>query len=73
MYISILGRQPALGIAELERLYGDVTWFSDESAIINTSTLDFERLGGSQKARDQNGRAAAGRPEQAHVIAGARP
>ena len=50
MYISILGRQPALGIAELERLYGDVTWFSDESAIINTSTLDFERLGGSQKA-----------------------
>ncbi|HMS93115.1 MAG TPA: methyltransferase domain-containing protein [Candidatus Saccharibacteria bacterium] len=50
MYISILGRQPALGIAELERLYGDVTWFSDESAIINTTTLDFERLGGSQKA-----------------------
>lgn len=50
MYISILGRQPALGIAELERLYGDVTWFSDESAIINTPRLDFERLGGSQKA-----------------------
>lgn len=50
MYISILGRQPALGIAELERLYGDVTWFSDESAVVNTTTLDFERLGGSQKA-----------------------
>lgn len=50
MYIAILGRQPALGIAELERLYGDVTWFSDESAIVNTPRLDFERLGGSQKA-----------------------
>lgn len=50
MYISILGRQPALGIAELERLYGDVTWFSDDSAIVNTTTFDFERLGGSQKA-----------------------
>ena len=50
MYIAILGRQPALGIAELERLYGDVTWFSDTSAVINTSLFDFERLGGSQKA-----------------------
>lgn len=50
MYISILGRQPALGIAELERLYEDVTWFSDESAVVNSSALDFERLGGSQKA-----------------------
>lgn len=50
MYIAILGRQPALGIAELERLYGDVRWFSDESAVINTPQLDFERLGGSQKA-----------------------
>lgn len=50
MYISILGRQPSLGIAELERLYGDVTWFSENSAIINAPGLDFERLGGSQKA-----------------------
>lgn len=50
MFISILGRQPAIGVAELERLYGDVSWFSDESAIIKTDTLDFERLGGSQKA-----------------------
>lgn len=49
MYISILGRQPALGIAELERLYGDVTWFSDESAIVVAPSIDFERLGGSQK------------------------
>lgn len=50
MYIAILGRQPALGIAELERLYQDVTWFSDQTAIINTPTFDLERLGGTQKA-----------------------
>ena len=33
MYIAILGRQPALGVAELERLYGpeSVRWFSDIS------------------------------------------
>ena len=50
MYISILGRQPAIGIAELERLYQDVTWFSETTAIINTKDFDFERLGGTQKA-----------------------
>ncbi len=50
MFIAILGRQPALGIAELERLYDNVTWFSNESAVIDTPRLDFERLGGSQKA-----------------------
>ena len=50
MFIAILGRQPALGIAELERLYGNVTWFSGESAVIDTPRFDFERLGGSQKA-----------------------
>lgn len=52
MYITLLGRQPALGIAELEQLYGSsrVRWFSDISAIIDTSTFDFEQLGGSQKA-----------------------
>lgn len=52
MYMAILGRQPALGMAELERLYGgDKTrWFSDQAALIDTPSLDFERLGGSQKA-----------------------
>lgn len=49
MYIAILGRQPALGIAELERLYGDVSWFSREVASIDTSAVDLSRLGGSQK------------------------
>lgn len=52
MYISILGRQPALGIAELERLHGSrqVRQLSSQSAVIDTDTFDFERLGGSQKA-----------------------
>lgn len=50
MYIAILGRQPALGMAELERVFGDVTWFTDQSAIINTPAFDVERLGGTLKA-----------------------
>lgn len=52
MYITILGRQPAIGVAELESLYAadNVRWFSDTSATIDGSDLDFERIGGSQKA-----------------------
>lgn len=49
MYIAILGRQPELGAAELERLYGDVTWFSHESVTVRAESIDFARLGGSQK------------------------
>lgn len=52
MYIAILGRQPALGMAELERLHGteNTKWFSDESAVIDTGAFHFEQLGGSLKA-----------------------
>lgn len=52
MYITILGRQPALGMAELECLYGRdaVRWFSDSTALVAAPNFDFERLGGSQKA-----------------------
>lgn len=50
MFIAILGRQPSLGIAELERVFGDVSWFSDQSAVIATDTFDIERLGGTLKA-----------------------
>ena len=52
MHIAILGRQPALGVAELERLYGShaVSWFGDASARIATDSFDFARLGGSLKA-----------------------
>ena len=50
MYISILGRQPALSIAELERVYTNVTWASETTALIDTEELiDIQRLGGSQK------------------------
>ena len=52
MYIAILGRQPALGMAELEHLYGNdkTRWFSDQSAIVNTDTFSINSLGGTQKA-----------------------
>lgn len=50
MYIAILGRQPALGMAELERTFGDVSWFSDQSAVVATDYFDIERLGGTLKA-----------------------
>ncbi len=52
MYIAILGRQPALGMAELERLHGgdQTRWFSDQAALIDVPSLDLERLGGTQKA-----------------------
>ncbi|MET0980386.1 MAG: methyltransferase domain-containing protein [Candidatus Saccharimonadales bacterium] len=52
MYIAILGRQPALGMAELEHLYGatNTHWFSDQTATIKTNSLSIERLGGTQKA-----------------------
>jgi tRNA G10 N-methylase Trm11 len=52
MYITILGRQPALGMAELEHLYGadNTRWFSDQSALVETDSFSIERLGGTQKA-----------------------
>jgi tRNA G10 N-methylase Trm11 len=52
MFIAILGRQPALGMAELERLYGteSTQWFSDQSACIDASSFSIERLGGTLKA-----------------------
>jgi tRNA G10 N-methylase Trm11 len=52
MYIAILGRQPALGMAELEHLYGgaNTAWFSDFSATVKTDQLSIEQLGGTQKA-----------------------
>jgi tRNA G10 N-methylase Trm11 len=52
MYIALLGRQPALGIAELERVFGGqrVTPLSGDAAIIDTDFLDIQRLGGTLKA-----------------------
>lgn len=52
MYIAILGRQPALGMAELERAYGpeNTKWFSDQSATVAAADFPLARLGGTQKA-----------------------
>lgn len=52
MYITVLGRQPTLGITELEQLYGaaNVRWFSGTTATVTSDNFDFNRLGGSQKA-----------------------
>lgn len=52
MYIAILGRQPLLGIAELERVYGSsaVDFFSDQAAIVNVDDFSLSHLGGVLKA-----------------------
>lgn len=51
--LIILGRQPELGLAELESLYGSVPLkpYSDSSVVIDVepSKIDFARLGGSTK------------------------
>lgn len=51
--IAILGRQPALGLAELESLYGaeQITPLGLQSALVNVDPclLAFDRLGGSVK------------------------
>lgn len=49
-YISLLGRQPSIGMAELERVFGDVTWFSETSALLSADEFDIQRLGGTVKA-----------------------
>lgn len=49
MYITILGRQPLLGLAELERVYGKASRFSRQAAMLNAEP-DIIRLGGSLKA-----------------------
>lgn len=52
MYVALLGRQPALGIAELERVFGgpNISPFSDQACLIDSPTLQIQRLGGALKA-----------------------
>jgi tRNA G10 N-methylase Trm11 len=51
MHIAILGRQPALSMAELESLYGEkVRWFSDIAGTIDSASFSIDHLGGTQKA-----------------------
>ncbi len=49
MYITILGRQASLGLAELERVHGSAKRYAAHIAIIE-SPPDIQRLGGSLKA-----------------------
>jgi len=51
MFICILGRQPAIGLGELESLYGAnaVTPAGAQAALVD-APVDFSRLGGSVKA-----------------------
>lgn len=52
MYIAILGRQPHLGMAELEHLYSgsQTSWFSENTATISVDSFSIDFLGGTQKA-----------------------
>ncbi|MEP6710655.1 MAG: methyltransferase domain-containing protein [Candidatus Saccharibacteria bacterium] len=52
MYIAILGRQPALGTAELECVYGSeaIARFSDQSATLKADAFSIGQFGGIQKA-----------------------
>jgi tRNA G10 N-methylase Trm11 len=50
--LCLLGRQPALGLAELESLYGSdhVRWFGDGALLdIEVDDISFKRLGGTIK------------------------
>ena len=52
MYLAILGRQPTISIAELERVFGgkSVTPLSEYAAKIDSDYFDVQRLGGTPKA-----------------------
>ncbi|MEI6228932.1 MAG: methyltransferase domain-containing protein [Candidatus Saccharibacteria bacterium] len=52
MYIAILGRQPAIGIAELERVFGgkSVTPVSKQAVKIDCDDFEVQRFGGVPKA-----------------------
>ncbi len=49
-YIAILGRQPAISLSELVSLYpNSVTPLASGAALVDTNTVDFDRLGGTVK------------------------
>jgi len=52
MYIAILGRQPALGIAELERVFGgkSIKPLYEQAVSIDCDSLEIQRFGGVPKA-----------------------
>ena len=48
-YLAVLGREPAISIAELTALFDDVKQISDNLATFTAGTADINRLGGSLK------------------------
>lgn len=52
MYLTILGRQPEISLAELERIFGgdNVSIVSNQSATLNADHFDIQKLGGIPKA-----------------------
>jgi len=52
MYVAILGRQPALGIAELERVFGagSIKVTSNQAVAIDSDHFDIQKFGGIPKA-----------------------
>lgn len=55
MKVVILGRQPALGIAEIESLYGaqSIKHVHDGYALVDTEFIDINKLGGTLKTGEQ--------------------
>ena len=51
-YLAILGRQPAIGIAELERVFGgkSITPLSNQAVKIESDNFEVQRFGGIPKA-----------------------
>lgn len=49
-YLALLGRQPAISMAELERVFDSARWFSNDSAVVEGDSLNIQRLGGTIKA-----------------------
>jgi tRNA G10 N-methylase Trm11 len=52
MHIAIMGRQPQIGIAELESFFGaeKISIINDQTTAINTDHFEIQRFGGSLKA-----------------------
>lgn len=52
MHIAIIGRQPAIGIAELEKVFGseNIKPISSESVLVNTDEFNIENFGSILKA-----------------------
>jgi hypothetical protein len=51
MFIAILGRQPELGLAELERRFGasNISRISTHAVTVNTKKFDIDQFGGVVK------------------------